>query len=47
MSNFQKPVSFSKKSELFPRMEKLKKVYNIKTNSKLLEHLVDLDIKRQ
>lgn len=31
-------------SEVQEKMDKLKKVYNIKTNTKLLEHIVNLEL---
>lgn len=29
-----------------PKFNKLKKIYNIKTNNRLLEHIVDMEIRR-
>lgn len=31
-------------SDVQEKMDKLKKVYNIKTNTKLLEHIVNLEL---
>lgn len=31
-------------AEVQEKMDKLKKVYNIKTNTKLLEHIVNLEL---
>lgn len=46
MSKTQKPISFNRESEVFNDLRKLKKIYNIKTLPKLVEHIVKLEIKR-
>ena len=37
-------VRFQPDTLIFQNLEKLKKIYNIKANTKLLEHIVELEL---
>ena len=44
MKKKSRNISFYVDSPIFENIDKLKKIYNIKTNSKILEHIVDLEL---
>lgn len=46
MAKNQKPIHFSENSKIFENLKVLQEIYNIKTNTKLLEHIVNLELKR-
>jgi len=46
MAQWQKPIYFSKNTTLFNNLKVLQKFYNINTNTKLLEHIIDNEIEK-
>ncbi len=46
MAKWQKPIYFSEDSPIFDNLEKIKKVYKIKTKTKLLEYIIENELEK-